>query len=132
VRVPVGDGAVKESVPVAEKNPLMESACATAALLTAKAAASTARRLSMGNLRGWWNSRKNFLALSIRRCPVNLLRLAGAKKITHYSSANKAKIVATTGANFCLTKSGSDFVSSGVPNSPPPQILPCGQTKSFW
>jgi hypothetical protein len=38
---------VKESVPVAEKNPLMESAWATAALLTAKAAASTARRLNM-------------------------------------------------------------------------------------
>jgi hypothetical protein len=37
----------KESVPVAEKKPLMESAWATAALLTAKAAASTARRLSI-------------------------------------------------------------------------------------
>jgi hypothetical protein len=47
VRVPVGDGAVKESTPVAEKKPLMESAWATAAVLTAKAA-STNRRLNMG------------------------------------------------------------------------------------
>ena|SRR5438874_11639636 len=42
--------AVKESVPVAEKNPLIESAWATAALLTAKAANKT-RRLSMVGLR---------------------------------------------------------------------------------
>ena len=39
---------VKESVPVAEKKPLMESAWATAAVLTAKAV-STSRRLSIGN-----------------------------------------------------------------------------------
>jgi hypothetical protein len=54
------------------------------------------------------------------------------KKITHYFSAYKAKIVTMQSANFCLTKRGSDFVSSGVPNSPSPQILSCGQTKSFW
>jgi hypothetical protein len=48
VRVPVvGDGRVKESFPKAPKNPLMESAWATAALLIAKAV-STTRRLIMG------------------------------------------------------------------------------------
>src|SRR5438270_13914494 len=41
---------VKESTPVAEKKPLIESAWATAALLTAKAA-NTTRRLSMVGLR---------------------------------------------------------------------------------
>jgi hypothetical protein len=41
---------VKESVPLAEKKPLMESACATAALLIAKAV-NTTRRLSMVGLR---------------------------------------------------------------------------------
>jgi hypothetical protein len=75
----VRDELVKESVPVAEKNPLMESAWATAALLTARAATSTARRLSMGNLRRLWNPRKNS-SLSVRRCPANLLRLAGDPK----------------------------------------------------
>jgi hypothetical protein len=39
---------VKESTPVAEKKPLMESAWATAAELTAKAVRTT-RRLSMGS-----------------------------------------------------------------------------------
>jgi hypothetical protein len=47
VRVPmVGDGRVKESPPKAPKKPLMESARATAAVLTAKAVKTT-RRLSI-------------------------------------------------------------------------------------
>jgi len=42
---------VKESTPVAEKKPLMESARATAALLIAKAVNMTRRFIIMGGLR---------------------------------------------------------------------------------
>jgi len=43
---------VKESTPVAEKKPLMESARATAALLIAKAVNMTRRFIIMGGLPG--------------------------------------------------------------------------------
>jgi hypothetical protein len=43
---------VKESTPVAEKKPLMESAWATAALLIAKAVNMTRRLIIMVGLRG--------------------------------------------------------------------------------
>jgi len=66
----VRDEAVKESVPVAEKKPLMESAWATAALLTAMAVITT-RRLSMVGLREQLEVRETFLALSFRRCPLS-------------------------------------------------------------
>src|SRR5260370_929674 len=79
VRDPVGDGAVKESVPVAEKKPLMESAWATAALPTAMAV-NTTRRLSMVGLREQFEVRETFLALSFRRCPPKLRWLATSKK----------------------------------------------------
>jgi hypothetical protein len=66
----VRDEAVKESVPVAEKKPLMESAWATATVLTAMAV-NTTRRLSMVGLREQFEVRETFLALSFRRCPPN-------------------------------------------------------------
>src|ERR1700729_2119899 len=48
VMVPVvGDGNVKESLPKAPKKPVMESACATATLLTARTE-SIRKRLIMG------------------------------------------------------------------------------------
>jgi hypothetical protein len=64
---------VKESVPVAEKKPLMESAWATAALLTAKAAASTARRLNMVISGGVQITFEDVLALSTSSCSTKLI-----------------------------------------------------------
>jgi|SRR6267378_1309619 len=71
---------VKESVPVAEKKPLMESAWATATLLTAMAV-NTTRRLSMVGLRERLEVRECFLALSFRRCPLKLKQLATIQEI---------------------------------------------------
>jgi hypothetical protein len=55
VMVPVvGEGKVKESPPKAPKKPVMESACATAALLMARAK-SIKRRFIIGASPGWKN-----------------------------------------------------------------------------
>jgi hypothetical protein len=43
--------------------------------------------------------------------------LAGEKKITHYFSTIKAKIVTTESAKFCVKERDSNAGSSGIPNS---------------
>ena len=70
---------VKESVPFAEKNPLIESAWATAALLIAKAV-NTTKRLSMVGLREQFAA-EEFLVLPSRRCYAAQNRLANIFKL---------------------------------------------------
>jgi hypothetical protein len=88
---------VKESLPVAEKNPVMESARATATLPIAKAE-RTMTRLSIYGLRraGIVLRKLSFLS----RCPVEPLRLACRKQINPCFCDTKTQIHATIRCDF--------------------------------
>jgi hypothetical protein len=119
------DELVKESVPFAEKNPLIESAWATAALLIAKAV-NTSKRLSMVGLREQFAAQEIPSAAfrEMLRCPgsvgqhIQIKKIALCSTIQTLSVTPNGRFIPLWSANFCLFISTAHHQESAQHASP--------------